>query len=127
MVYDSCVFFRSCAGYRLGQGSTLKLRIMDDVAINIDGEPEWQKAPCEVSITRWGSIAILRSPESDDKEKRDKERREKKMKKKQATKVRIGSRRITKRRRTPAKPTTWEQSSKFSFGGFLVYMLTGSV
>ncbi len=118
----------------MGQGSTLKLRIMDDVAINIDGEPEWQKAPCEVSITRWGSISILRSPESDDKEegdkeKRDKERREKKRKKekKQATKVRIGSRRITKRRRTPAKPTTWEQSSKFSFGGFLVYMLTGSV
>ncbi|ELR15700.1 diacylglycerol kinase catalytic domain containing protein [Acanthamoeba castellanii str. Neff] len=115
-------------GYRLGQGSTLKLRILDDVAINIDGEPEWQKAPCEVSITRWGSISILRSPESDDKEedkeKRDKERREKK--KKQTTKVRIGSKRIAKRRRTPAKPT-WEQSSKFSFGGFLVYMLTGSV
>jgi hypothetical protein len=116
----------------LGQGSTLKLRIMDDVAINIDGEPEWQKAPCEVSITRWGSISILRkSKDEDDADEKDKKK--KKESSRPTRKVHIGSKRIAKRRRptahkakTNVKPS-WEQDSKFSLGGFLLYMLTGRV
>ena len=116
-----------CEGYRLGQGSNVKLRILDDVALNIDGEPQWQKAPCEVSVTRWGCISVLKHPPDEEAGEKDKDKgKQKEKEKKHQTKVRLGKR-IAKRRTTATTKSAWEQSSKFSLGGFLLYMLTGSV
>lgn len=118
------------SGYRLAQGSTIKLRLLDDVAINIDGEPHWQRAPCEVIITRWGSIQVLRCPEESKEEAE--ERRKRLARTKNAPKIRIGkpiSKRRTARRRTTGKGPqgSWNKTAKFSLPDFLLYMLTGRV
>ncbi len=50
------------SGIRIGQGSTVHMKVMEDLAINIDGEPKLKKAPFYVDISYWGEVPVLVHP-----------------------------------------------------------------
>ncbi len=50
------------SGIIIGQGSTVQMKVLEDLAINIDGEPEFKKAPFYVDISYWGEVPVLVHP-----------------------------------------------------------------
>jgi len=117
--HEAAIRSNMSTGYCLGQGSRIKLSLLEDMAINIDGEPQWQQAPCEVFISQWGSMSVLHKSTSQERQSDTSTERQKKS----PLSCSKFSHLLSKQRRKSLQVAS--ECGCFSLGGFLLYVLTG--